>query len=185
MKNRQTSHNLRDRTLWVDGSTSIHSATLSKMLLRQDAIDLSKIYVKEINNEVKNFNKLTGFNLSIKTKVDDFSTGFTIPDEYKRIDLKAHIFNLLYDETSRYQYTESEIDERIERVFSEYEKIRELNLEMLFKTMIFLIDLMNENKVVWGVGRGSSCASYILYLMDLHKVDPVKYGIDHLDFFRT
>lgn len=185
MKNRQTSVNLKDRTLWVDGSSSIHSATLSKMLLQQDDINLNKIYVKEINNEVRQFNKLTDYNLSMKTRVGDLDVESTIPNDYKIIDLKTYVFNLLYDETSKRHYTEIEIEERIERVFAEYEKICELGLEMLFKTIIFLIDLMTANKVVWGVGRGSSCASYILYLMDLHKVDSVKYGIDHLDFFRT
>ena len=41
---------------------------------------------------------------------------------------------------------------------------------------------MGENKIVWGVGRGSSVSSYILYLLGVHKVNSIKYGLNITDF---
>jgi len=46
------------------------------------------------------------------------------------------------------------------------------------------VNIFEENKVVWGTGRGSSCASYILYLIGIHQVDSVKYDLDLGEFFR-
>jgi DNA polymerase III alpha subunit len=43
---------------------------------------------------------------------------------------------------------------------------------------------MTAKNIVWGVGRGSSCSSYLLYLLGLHEVDVVKYDVDISDFIR-
>jgi DNA polymerase III alpha subunit len=48
--------------------------------------------------------------------------------------------------------------------------------------LIYIIDTMRKNNIVWGVGRGSSVASYILYLLGVHKVDSVKYNL-HIEEF--
>ena len=51
------------------------------------------------------------------------------------------------------------------------------------KTVIFIVDTFKEAGIVWGVGRGSSCASYILFLLGLHLVDPIKFDISMDEFF--
>ena len=40
-----------------------------------------------------------------------------------------------------------------------------------------LVEYFRENDIVWGVGRGSACASLILFLLGVHDVDPLKYSI--------
>ena|SRR4030065_753160 len=45
-----------------------------------------------------------------------------------------------------------------------------------------LIDNFKNDGVVWGCGRGSSCASYVLYLLEVHDVNPIKYGIEFKEF---
>ena len=54
----------------------------------------------------------------------------------------------------------------------------------MLRYLIYLVDVMRENNVVWGVGRGSSVASYILYLIGIHKVDSVKHNLDYTEFLR-
>jgi hypothetical protein len=49
---------------------------------------------------------------------------------------------------------------------------------------LYLVDFMRENKIVWGVGRGSSVASYILYIIGVHKVNSIQYGLDFHEFMR-
>ena len=55
--------------------------------------------------------------------------------------------------------------------------------DMLFY-LKYLVDTMRENKIVWGVGRGSSVASYVLYLIGIHKIDSIKYELDINEFLR-
>jgi len=48
----------------------------------------------------------------------------------------------------------------------------------------YLVDTMREHRIVWGVGRGSSVASYVLYLLGIHKVDSIKYKLDIHEFLK-
>ncbi len=50
--------------------------------------------------------------------------------------------------------------------------------------LLYLVDHFRTNKIVWGVGRGSSVASYILYLIGIHKVDSIKYDLDIGEFLK-
>lgn len=54
----------------------------------------------------------------------------------------------------------------------------------ILKTMKFIVDTLRANNIVWGVGRGSSVASYALYLMGVHRVDSVKYNLPINEFFK-
>ena len=63
---------------------------------------------------------------------------------------------------------------RIEQEMDYFEESR--NILFLIK-LISLIDRFKKEGVVWGVGRGSACASYVLYLLEVHDVDPIKYNI--------
>jgi DNA polymerase III alpha subunit len=44
--------------------------------------------------------------------------------------------------------------------------------------------VMTENHVIWGVGRGSSVASYVLYLLGVHRIDSMFYDLDVSEFLR-
>jgi DNA polymerase III alpha subunit len=48
----------------------------------------------------------------------------------------------------------------------------------------YLVDTMRQNNIVWGVGRGSSVASYVLYLIGVHKIDSIKYNLDIKEFLK-
>lgn len=48
----------------------------------------------------------------------------------------------------------------------------------------YLVDTMREKNIVWGIGRGSSVASYILYLIGIHKIDSIKYDLDIKEFLK-
>lgn len=55
--------------------------------------------------------------------------------------------------------------------------------DMLFY-LKYLVDTMRKNNIVWGVGRGSSVASYVLYLIGIHKINSIKYNLDINEFLR-
>ena len=74
--------------------------------------------------------------------------------------------------------------DQLQRVKTELELYKKFQLEKLLRFLIYLVDTLRENKIVWGVGRGSSVASYVLYLIGLHKVDSLKYNLDINEFLR-
>lgn len=107
---------------------------------------------------------------------DDFhlqkADEWIFPLEYQQIDVLA----FLLDKCK----TQQEID----RVNEEYLLYLERDLVMLLRLFIFLVDYMRKNKFIWGVGRGSSVSSYILYLIGIHRVNSLKYGFDIKDYLK-
>ena len=96
-----------------------------------------------------------------------------MPDEYKELDVVAHLYSLCDGD-----------DERFHRVNEELSAFQSREMFDLLRYMIYLVDFMRENNIVWGVGRGSSVASYVLYLIGVHRIDSVKYGLDWREFLR-
>lgn len=73
---------------------------------------------------------------------------------------------------------------RIERVKYEVQLYEEFHMTKLLRCMIWLVDYMQENSIFWGLGRGSSVSSYLLYLIELHMVDSVLYELDVKEFLK-
>tara|TARA_B100000925_G_scaffold289681_1_gene273099 strand:- start:760 stop:1281 length:522 start_codon:yes stop_codon:yes gene_type:complete len=96
-----------------------------------------------------------------------------MPDEYKELDVVAHLYSLCEGD-----------DERFLRVNEELSAFQNREMFDLLRYMIYLVDFMRENNIVWGVGRGSSVASYVLYLIGVHRIDSIKYNLDWREFLR-
>ena len=96
-----------------------------------------------------------------------------MPDEYKELDVVAHLYNLCPGD-----------DERFHRVNEELAEFQRRGMFNLLRYMIYLVDFMRENNIVWGVGRGSSVASYVLYLIGVHKINSIQYDLDWREFLR-
>ena len=43
---------------------------------------------------------------------------------------------------------------------------------------------MRKNSVLWGLGRGSSVASYVLYLLGVHRINSLYYDLDIKEFLK-
>lgn len=97
---------------------------------------------------------------------------WNIPKEYLDIDVMAYII-------------ERCPEENMERCLLELIEFQERGLENFLRTLIWLVDTMRANNIFWGVGRGSSVASYVLFLIGIIRVDPVKWEIPMTDFFRN
>jgi len=61
---------------------------------------------------------------------------------------------------------------------------QERNLFDLLKYLHYLVDIMKQNNVIWGVGRGSSVSSYVLYLLGVHRINSMFYDLDPGEFLR-
>ena len=81
-------------------------------------------------------------------------------------------------------YGMCETEEQTNRVSEELQLyIQHGMLDLLFY-LKYLVDTLRENNIVWGVGRGSSVASYCLYLIGVHKIDSIKYKLDIKEFLK-
>jgi len=74
--------------------------------------------------------------------------------------------------------------QQTERVSTELELFIQHNMMDVLFYCKYLVDTMKENNIVWGVGRGSSVASYVLYLIGVHRVDSIKYNLDIKEFLK-
>jgi DNA polymerase III alpha subunit len=77
-----------------------------------------------------------------------------------------------------------ETQEEKDRCEEELAEFKARDMNNLLRYMIYLVDFMRENDIVWGVGRGSSVASYVLYLIGVHRIDSIKYNLDWREFLR-
>lgn len=74
--------------------------------------------------------------------------------------------------------------EQTDRVNQELDLFAQYGMIDLLFYLKYLVDTMRKNNIVWGVGRGSSVASYVLYLIGVHKIDSIKYDLDINEFLR-
>lgn len=95
-----------------------------------------------------------------------------MPEDFMQINVKKFLLEKCN--------TQKEID----RVIEEYSCFEEKNMINILRYMIFLVDLMKNNNILWGVGRGSSVSSFILFLIGVHKINSIKYNLDYKEFLR-
>jgi DNA polymerase III alpha subunit len=98
-----------------------------------------------------------------------------MPDEYKDINVYEYVLGKA--ETPCPQHVQ-------DRIWKELRAYQVRGMFPLLQYMIYLVDFMRENNIVWGVGRGSSVASYVLYLIGVHKVNSIQFDLDWREFLR-
>ena len=81
-------------------------------------------------------------------------------------------------------YGMCETNEQRDRVSQELELYIKHGMYDVLHVMKYIVDTLRANNIVWGVGRGSSVASYVLYLIGVHKIDSIKYSIPIEEFFK-
>ena len=75
-------------------------------------------------------------------------------------------------------------DEEKVRVQMEYDLFEKKKFIRVLQFLIYFVDTLRANNMVWGVGRGSSVASFCLFLIGVHKINPMLYNLDITEFLR-
>jgi len=94
-----------------------------------------------------------------------------MPDEYKQLNVRDYL-------------SKKSPPMHLRRMAEELEEYEKRGMMDLLRYMIYLVDFMRENGIVWGVGRGSSVASYVLYLIGVHRINSIQYNLDWREFLR-
>jgi DNA polymerase III alpha subunit len=95
-----------------------------------------------------------------------------MPDEYKDMDIARWVLDQCADQNE------------LQRCGQELLMFAERDCIDLLKYLKYLVDTMRSNNIVWGVGRGSSVASFVLYLIGVHKIHSLRHNLDIEEFLR-
>jgi len=113
-----------------------------------------------------------GTDMSVPDYDELAQRNWRMPEEYKRLDIAQYILNIC------------QTDAELQRVGEELLLYQERNMFDLLRYLKYLVDTMRENHVIWGVGRGSSVASYVLFLLGVHRINSMHYDLDPREFLR-
>lgn len=134
-----------------------------------DKFDNSNAF--EAATEIQFWEPLDNYDIPIGEYDAAMQTDWFMPPEYKDMDIEGFLVSVCPKEN--YQ-----------RLIDELQEFRARNMLDLLRWLKFFIDTMEKDSVVWGVGRGSSVASYVLYLIGVHSIDPIKFNLDWREFLR-
>jgi DNA polymerase III alpha subunit len=95
-----------------------------------------------------------------------------IPEKYRTMDIKQWLYQ---------QCSTPETKQRVDQELMLFEKH---HMMPVLNTMKYVVDTLRSNHIVWGVGRGSSVASYVLHIIGVHKIDSIKYNLPINEFFK-
>jgi DNA polymerase III alpha subunit len=134
-------------------------------------LETSAVILENIPSFVK-YNKLALQDVTVEEFDQTNQRNWLMPDQYKNLDIAEHVLNLCRSEAA------------LQRVGEELLLYQERDLFSLLRYLKFLVDIMKQNNLIWGVGRGSSVASYVLYLLGVHRIDSLHYNLDIAEFLR-
>ena len=155
---------------------ALYSGKLSSL----NNIHIDNIQVIEQYNQSRQFNadsipileQLEKLDIDVKFFDESNQCDWFMPEECSKFPIVDWLYNQCTTEKER-----ARVDEEL-LLF-----IQHGMFDLLFY-LKYLVDTLRENKVVWGVGRGSSVASYVLYLIGIHKIDSLRYDLDINEFLK-
>ena len=98
------------------------------------------------------------------------------PEPYRSCDIEVMCLEAIESRSLGREYLD-----RFER---EWSIVESRGMVDFLRCLVYVTDTMRKNKTVWGLGRGSSCASLVLFLLRVNKVDPVRYDIPMEEFYK-
>lgn len=166
------------------GQAYVSSEELCDLLYQHPTIDIGQFWVEDYDQyntavrttfsdlpQVKEYHPYPN-NYSVEIFHQTKQSSWTMPDEYKHLDIAQWLLDKCQ--------TEAEL----QRVGKELLLYQERDLFPLLRQLKYIIDTWQANNIIWGVGRGSSVASYVLYLIGVHKINSIYYDLDIEEFLR-
>jgi len=176
---------LKDRVLRFDGVTIVTPESVCDYFLM--GISPKLIKVSHRNDDVDLYNSLVSDENKVEVAKKDpikMNMEWQLDDNYLNLDLVEYFGDVFAKRLENdLEYSNDEINKCLDRITSELHEVNVRGMTRFMQTLIFVIDTFKKNNVVWGVGRGSSCASYLLFLLNVHLVDCIKYDIPQDEFF--
>jgi DNA polymerase III alpha subunit len=164
------------------GQTYTNSQELCDLLYKNPGLDISLFQVEdsleynrsvaELHAELDLLDSYHNIDMSVEEFDRVLQSNWRMPVEYKELDIAAYVLGLCQQE------------HELQRVGQELLLYQERDLFDLLRYLKYLVDTLRKNNVVWGVGRGSSVASYVLFLIGVHKIDSLYYELNINEFLK-
>jgi Bacterial DNA polymerase III alpha NTPase domain len=139
-------------------------------MIVDDTVDLTRM--PDSLDPVPGFQQQKFYTISVPEWHARQQDKWHMPEEYKQLDIAAHVLGLCNSEAE------------LQRCGQELLLYQERDLFNLLRYLKYLVDVMTENNIIWGVGRGSSVASFVLYKLGVHRIDSLHYNLDVHEFLR-
>ena len=110
--------------------------------------------------------------LSVADFDEEMRSKWNMPAKYRELDIAKWLLEQCTHQTE------------IQRVGKELLLYQKREQFLLLQYMKYLVDLMRENNIVWGVGRGSSVSSFVLFLIGIHRINSLYYDLDIEEFLK-
>ena len=143
--------------------------------------DISKLFLQDVSKYTESLKQL-GLDLPVlksvpkREKTLDFDKAncdkWHMPEKYYQINVLQWLLDKCHN------------DEEKMRVQMEYDLFEKKDFIRVLQFLIYFVDTLRANDMVWGVGRGSSVASFCLFLIGVHKINPMLYNLDITEFLR-
>jgi len=164
------------------GQVYTDSNELCNLLYRNPKLDISLFQVEdsleynrsvaELHAELDLLDSYHKIDMSIEEFDHVLQSNWRMPKEYRDMDIAEYVLSLCRE------------DYELQRVGQELLLYQERDLFDLLRYLKYLVDTLRKNNVVWGVGRGSSVASYVLFLLGVHKIDSLYYQLSIEEFLK-
>ena len=143
--------------------------------------DISKLFLGDISKYTESLKHL-GLDLPVLKSVPERGK----PAEFDKTNCESWHMPEKYYQINVLQWLldKCQSDEEKIRVQMEYDLFEKKNFIRVLQYLIFFVDTLRANNIVWGVGRGSSVASFCLFLIGVHKINPMLYNLDITEFLR-
>ena len=152
-----------------------------ELLYSNPELDISKLF----------FDDPTQYNFSIKETGINFKLLKTVPNRPKPINFDQQMINKWYMpeeyyqiDVKKYLLDKCQTQEERNRVEQEYILFEQKKFIKVLQFLIYFVNTLRAKNVVWGVGRGSSVSSFCLFLIGVHKINPLQYGLNITEFLR-
>lgn len=172
---------LNDRTLRFDGVSILDPERVPSALAL--GIHPSALRVSSMSEDVLKFNEVVILADKLHLDGNDpiaINMLWQLPEQYKNLDLDEYVMSFW---SSKFFESDEYMATAAKRIVDELAEIRRRGMIDFMKTVIYVLDIFRKNNVIWGVGRGSSCASYVLFVLGLHAVDCIKLDVPMEEFF--
>lgn len=164
------------------GRAYTNSKHLADLLYQQPDFDLSKIMVtdpdlynsavEQLHLDYTKLQQYTELNISVEDFDQQQQQQWYMPQQYQQLDIAKYLLDLC------------QTPAELQRVGHELLMYQERNLFPLLCYLKYLVDTLRSNNIVWGVGRGSSVSSYVLFLLGVHKINSIYYDLPIEEFLK-
>ena len=140
-----------------------------KRALVENEIKFDEVLQLENAPELIQYNKL---DMTVEQFDNKMQSNWLMPEQYKTMDIAQYVLNQCQGEAE------------LQRAGKELLLFQERDMFVLLRYLKYLVDTMRENNIVWGVGRGSSVASFVLFLLEIHRINSLYYQLDIGEFLK-